>query len=1470
MKKILRVPLYLLLFCLGLPTRAQDLNPAMWGTNGKVSAIARSGNTLYLGGEFSYVGPNTGSGVALSAATGAALPVPPLHIAGRVRAVIPDGSGGWFIGGQFDRVQSVARAGLAHILADGRLDVTWNPVLNRGGYVSTLAVASNVLYVGGTFTTLNGQPRQSLGALRTTTGQLTNWNPGADGQVMALAVAGSTVYAGGVFDVIAGQPKGGLAALDAVTGQPAAWSQPLGGFINSYVDAIVVAGSTVYVGGSFSAVGGQTRNNLAALDAVTGQLTAWNPGTNTVVTTLAASDRTIYAGGYFTAAGGQSRMGLAAFEAVTGRLTIWSPGGTQRVNALTIANNTVYAGGDFDSFGGQPRRNLAALDATTGKVTAWNADAGDQVYALASAGGAIFAGGSFASVGGQTRKNLAALNATTGRLTSWKPDAKGLDYINAINALAAANGMVYVAGRFQSIGGQPRNNLAALDTTTGRITAWNPNPDGSRVNVITAVGNRVYVAGDFGFIGNKPRRGLAQLDAVQGLATDWRADMAPGDRVHAIVADDRPEVYVGGDFAAVGGEPRNNLAALDAATGRVTDWNPNVGPDFAGVMTLALAGNILYAGGSFVLAGEQSRRGLAAFDVTTRRLTNWDPNGGDTRTAGIDLNVVTALAVAGNVVYANDTLYDKPNQLVAFDAAAKRTSWRPGVNGNVSQLVGYEGVVYAAGDFSFSNGSHAGGFAAFGRPGVRRNQAKGNIYEDANGNCVRDPGEKGIAGAVVVARPGDYFASTDSSGNYTLALGAGSYTVSQVISESKAAFIRQVCPADAPSYVVRFTEPDQTIAGRDFANRIDRRPFLSVSVASDRRRRCFTGVTTVKYCNSGAGAAQGVKVFVKLPPYVVPVKASVQYTLDREKNLVFNVGTLAADACGTIQLTDSVVCNDPGIRGLTQCTRAWITPANAPVPGSEWDKSDVTLKARCGNNGRVRLALCNTGAGYMTDSSAYRVYLDAQLAFVGRYKLNAGDSLILQVPANGRTVRLEANQRPGHPSKRSTNVTLEACGRNAAGKVSLGFVAQLPCDDAEPEIAEECLPIIDSFDPNDKAVSPGGVTDQHYTPTRSRLDYVIRFQNTGTDVAYKVVVADTLSTDLDVSTLQVGAVSHPYQVQVSGQGRPVLTFTFNNILLPDSNANEPKSHGYIQFSIRPKADLPEKTRIENLADIFFDYNEPVRTNVTFNTLYDLPPVPAEALRLDGTVVCVPTNPTVAAGTSRTVCVQDTVVLAAIQPARGGGRWERIRGTAAITDPENPNARATGLAYGDNVFQWRVAANTCGSDSLAGRVTITRLRRPATPAITQEGADSLACSAATGSYEWYFEGNPLGLHTRTIKANRPGKYTVRVTEGADCHSEPSPAFAWLPTATEPALAAGVRVYPNPTTGGFVMVLPPDLGQPVQVTLSDAIGRALAVRTLRPGTGGAAVVAFDLSTRQKGVYLLKLQTPKGVVVRKVCKQ
>jgi len=508
------------------------------------------------------------------------------------------------------------------------------------------------------------------------------------------------------------------------------------------------------------------------------------------------------------------------------------------------------------------------------------------------------------------------------------------------------------------------------------------------------------------------------------------------------------------------------------------------------------------------------------------------------------------------------------------------------------------------------------------QPTSKYSQIKGVIFEDRNGNCRKDTAEKGMLNVSIFAQPGNYFASSDSLGYYTISIpDTGTYTIWQVVPGNQVQLFEQVCPINPLTYLVKITQLGDSVLGIDFANQIRvSKPHLSISLSSDRRRRCFTSNTTVSYSNTGTTDAQDVKVYVKLPPYVKLVKADASYAVDRDKNYVFSIAKLAAGGKGSIQLLDSVICNDPSIRGLTQCTRAWITPFNEKTPSSYWDRSDIQLKAACGGEGKVRIALYNTGAGTMADSSAFRIYLDAQLALLGNYKINKGDSLILTVPAKGQMVHLEADQRPEHPRKKMSSISVEACGTKSDGTVSKGYVTHFPPDDAEAEVDEECLPIIDSYDPNDKLVSPRGTTTEKFTPTQAELDYVIRFQNTGTDVAYKVEVVDTLSEHLDLATLNVRGASHNYIYSVSGKGRPVLTWTFNNILLPDSTTNLAGSNGYVHFSIRPKENLSAKTRIENFADIFFDYNDPVRTNTTLNTLYDVPPVVVESVRLDRSTV----------------------------------------------------------------------------------------------------------------------------------------------------------------------------------------------------------------------------------------------------------
>ncbi|MBK8674607.1 MAG: T9SS type A sorting domain-containing protein [Bacteroidetes bacterium] len=132
-----------------------------------------------------------------------------------------------------------------------------------------------------------------------------------------------------------------------------------------------------------------------------------------------------------------------------------------------------------------------------------------------------------------------------------------------------------------------------------------------------------------------------------------------------------------------------------------------------------------------------------------------------------------------------------------------------------------------------------------------------------------------------------------------------------------------------------------------------------------------------------------------------------------------------------------------------------------------------------------------------------------------------------------------------------------------------------------------------SFDPNDKLVSKTTLPPA-YDVEKDRLSYTIRFQNTGTDTAFYVRVKDEMPANLNLSTLRVINASHAYQLIV--REKNIVEFAFPNILLPDKTTNEPKSHGFVQFSIQPKAGLPVNTKIENNAAIYFDYNAPIITN----------------------------------------------------------------------------------------------------------------------------------------------------------------------------------------------------------------------------------------------------------------------------------
>ncbi len=316
----------------------------------------------------------------------------------------------------------------------------------------------------------------------------------------------------------------------------------------------------VYAGGSFTSIGGSSRNRIAAINGVTGEaITTWDPNSDGAVRALAVSGTTIYAGGTFTQIGGAARANLVALDAA-GVATSWNPGTDGEVRAIAVVGTTIYVGGAFTTAGGAARNNIAAIDATTGVATAWDPNLNGAVNTIVVSGTTAYVGGTFTNVGASARNNIAAIDTATGSATAWNPDING-----TVNAIAVSGTTVYAGGAFTSVGGTTRNRLASI-STAGVLSAWDPNADGE-VLALGVAGTTAYVGGSFGTVGGQARSNVAALStAAAGAATRWNPGADGIVRALAFNTSNTWHIFMGGAFTTVGGLARNALAASNAST----------------------------------------------------------------------------------------------------------------------------------------------------------------------------------------------------------------------------------------------------------------------------------------------------------------------------------------------------------------------------------------------------------------------------------------------------------------------------------------------------------------------------------------------------------------------------------------------------------------------------------------------------------------------------------------------------------------------------------------------------------------------------------------------------------------------------------------------------------------------------------------------------------------------------------------
>ncbi|MDR2877133.1 MAG: chitobiase/beta-hexosaminidase C-terminal domain-containing protein [Chromatiales bacterium] len=374
---------------------------------------------------------------------------------------------------------------------------------------------------------------------------------------------------------------------------------------NGAVRAIAVdsVAGRIYLGGDFTEVGPAdalaprvARSHLAAFDLRSGEVTSWDPSANDTVYALwlSANRDTLYVGGAFTAVGGQVRNRLVALDTVVGApRTLWEPSvnGVVRAIVPSTSGNTLYVGGAFDAVNGLAHRALAEIGMVNNPgVTGFGVPAlfevGADVYALALAANGLFIGGDFVGIFDPVKSDdpaptplppppqrLAAVDLSTFRLSSaWAPviddgEVRALSYL-------PGQSVIFVGGSFTKIDGASHVGLAEFDVDKGqgKPQAWNPQLVGV-VDTLTRSLDRsaLYLGGQFSAIAGVSRTNLAGVNANTGvLLSDWNA-AADGEVFSlsaAAGAQDAPEetyvLYVGGAFTSIDGNARPGLAALSA------------------------------------------------------------------------------------------------------------------------------------------------------------------------------------------------------------------------------------------------------------------------------------------------------------------------------------------------------------------------------------------------------------------------------------------------------------------------------------------------------------------------------------------------------------------------------------------------------------------------------------------------------------------------------------------------------------------------------------------------------------------------------------------------------------------------------------------------------------------------------------------------------------------------------------------
>ncbi len=361
--------------------------------------------------------------------------------------------------------------------------------------------------------------------------------------------------------------------------------------------------------------------------------------------------------------------------------------------------------------------------------------------------------------------------------------------------------------------------------------------------------------------------------------------------------------------------------------------------------------------------------------------------------------------------------------------------------------------------------------------------------------------------------------------------------------------------------------------------------------------------------------------------------------------------------------------------------------------------------------------------------------------------------------------------------------------------------------------------ITGSYDPNVKAVDPEGFGLPHYVPmTQEEFKYTINFQNTGTDTAYNITITDTLSSYLDPLTIKAGASSHPYSWEILSPC--ILKFHFNGINLPDSAVNEPRSHGFVTYSIGTVHGLPAGTIIKNTAHVYFDFNLPVETNTTTNELFNCDSIASFST------------------TTNMLCGGEQLIITQTGKIPHQSFWyiDSLFQTSADTFVFQT------MIPGMHQVILQASTPFCDQTITASMLVIV----PVKPVITASGY--LLTASPALHHQWYTGGTAIpGAIFINYIVPQDGWYKVLTTDITGCTAMSDSVYISSVGISAGNRAESFTLSPNPFTDQLTLRL--HVNEDVSIRLQDALGRLLFSMKTEPGSH---TVEIPVSGLEHGLY------------------